>query len=455
LRRLDCEYPHVSSFKSSPSDAQSLVATEIPVGVKPNDITSRIPSWIFPVAHASDGQLSLEALELLHHYKTSTWQSFAIRGDATTYTLHRERVPQLSVSHSYLLYALLSTAASHINSLQPSKQREQQALVYRHKTFQSYSKELQNITSDNYETIIVTGTFLLALIPWPEKDAGDEEQLEWINSLLKLGEGLRILASLRWAQGIEKLSIYPLVCRELRTLPPPPLIITPDKIPLQTLAGPLGTTPDHPNPAPTYGLPYAIPFAGFVFLPPALMSLLEHIIHPPDSGPPDFDANALVPVFHVLSPIFLSLYYYHLNPDFNVRVFVFTSFLMPDFLALVKAREPRALTLIAWFSALGALVPTGWWIDTRMSDLVRALGRMIRQHGDVRIIEAFRGAEDVVEVLHGEGREKAAQNIFEGWDGVDWEEGPRKAQEWEANLLVGFVDDIGFKGLDLDVNIPA
>lgn len=184
----------------------------------------------------------------------------------------------MSVSHSYLLYALLSISASHRNALQPSKYLEDRALVYRQKTYQAYTKELQNITADNYETILITATFLLALIPPPGPDATDQEQLDWLFSLLKLSEGLRILVSLRWSQGIEKMSVYPLVCRELRVLPPPP-IIAPHNPALQTRAGPLGTTPDHPNPAATYDLPYVLPFAGAVFLPPPLIALLETIMH--------------------------------------------------------------------------------------------------------------------------------------------------------------------------------
>jgi hypothetical protein len=175
--------------------------------------------------------------------------------------MHRDGVPQLSISNSYLLYVLLSISASHLNSLHPSKTLADKALVYRLKTYQTYTKELQDIRSDNYESILVTGCYLLALIPPPGHDAEDEEHLNFINTLLKLSEGLRILVSLRWARGIEKLSVYPLICRELRTLPPPPVIIKPD---LTTRAGPLGTTPDHPNPAPTYASdsPHIIPFGG-------------------------------------------------------------------------------------------------------------------------------------------------------------------------------------------------
>jgi hypothetical protein len=471
LRRLNCEYLQESSTSPSPStnvltslETLPLIASEPPNEGNFNDTTWQIPNWVYPAADVITGQLSLEDSELLWHYKTSTWQTFAVRGDTTTLMLHKERVPQLSISHSYLLYALLSVAASHRNVLQPSKQLEEKALIYRQKTFQAYTKELQNITSDNYETILMTATFLLALIPLPPPTAEDEEHLDWMFSLLKLSEGLRILVSLRWAQGIEKLSIYPLVCRELRTLPPPPDISVPDKPILQTRAGPLGTTPAHPNPASTYDLPYVLPFAGFVFLPPPLLALLETIIHPPETGPLDLNSNILAPVFHVLSPIFLSLYYYHLNPDFFVRIFVFTSFLMPEFLALVKEREPRALVLMAWFFALANLVPHGWWVGMRVRFVVKALGRAVRARGDGRVIEALEGAERLIAIYENEGKEKAAESIFECWEGVDWDDEPRRAEEWELGLLVdmgltdgttdglidGLTDGFGFSGLDLN-----
>lgn len=174
-------------------------------------------------------------------------------------------------------------------------------------------------------------------------------------------------------------------------------------------------------------------------------------MYPPDTGRLDMDGNILIPVFHIFSPVFLSLYYYHLNPDFNVRIFVFTSFLMPDFLTLVKAKEPRALVLMAWFFALSDLIPHGWWIGTRVRMVVGALGRTIRKSGDGRVLEALKGAERIIEVYESEGRDKAAERVFEEWGGVDWDEGPKKAQEWEEGLANMTADGIDFGGLDLDI----
>lgn len=366
-------------------------------------------------------------------------------------------MPQLGITQPYLLSALLSLAASDRNSLQPSRHFEDQALIYRQKTFQSYIKELQNITSENYETILLTATFLLGLVPLPSIDASDDSYLDWLYTLLKISEGLRILAGLRWSQGIEKLSIFPLLARELRNLPPPPIVAS-----LHTREGPLGSTPNHPNPPSTYKMLGAMPGASAVFLPPPLMALLESIMHPPDNGPIDLHHNTLYPVFHALSPMFLSLYYHHLSPDFNVRGFAFPSFLMPDFLALVKARESRALVLVAWWFALVCLVPKGWWIGACVG-VVGALARTIRERGDAHIVEALEGAERTVNVLMAAGVDRAAESIFEEWDGVSWDDGPKRTEAWEGGLLVDLSDEINFGGLDLDLdlnldlslNIPA
>ncbi|KAF2997137.1 hypothetical protein E8E13_004978 [Curvularia kusanoi] len=350
-------------------------------------------------------------------------------------SVHSESIPRLSLSHPHLLYAVLSVAASHNNALTPSKTAEQAALVCRQRTFAEYSKALQNITAENYEAVLVTGMLLLHLIPTPASETATcDEYLSWMDSFLKMSEGLRVLASLRWAAGIEKLSVYPLVCRELRTLPPPPIFHRSDDRNLHTRVAAVGTTPDYPNPPSTYYMQHSE--ASPVFLPPCLMNLLASLDNTKsDSGPIDLHANTLYPVLHAFSPIFLSLYYYHLDPDFFVRVFVFCSFLMPDFLLLVKAREPRALMLFAWWFALAGLAPRGWWVGRAVEKVVEAAGTIIMTEGDEITKEAFRGVGRIMDIVHSKGSQAAARSIFDGWENVHWDDGPRNAGAWEESLL--------------------
>lgn len=410
--------------------------------------------WLPPPSDSCIGNLTFEEHDLLQHYRGWVWQTFTVRNNSLVHDTLRDYVPQLSLTQPHLIYALLSLAASHKDKLQASPQSNAQALYYRQKTFRSYNSALQSITSSNYEAILTTSALLLGLVPQPSPSSPDDEQLDWLSSLLKMSEGLRILASLRWAQGIERLPIYPLICRELVTLPPPPLIDVDVDAPI----GPLGTTPDNPNPAPTYK--FRQPSSTRLFLPPCLMAILRSLISPPPPPPHlssntsndiqlDLHAGHLKPVFHALSPIFLSLYYYHLNPDFCVRVLVFTSFLMPDFLHLVRAHEPRALVLIAWWLALASLINTGWWIGGKTKFIVHAVARTIRnpsnnsedyywrqvsiEGSSTYLVEmALRRVERIVDLLETQdGKEEGAKSVFEDWEGVEWEDGPRLAREWE------------------------
>ncbi|KAF1355829.1 hypothetical protein EJ07DRAFT_131062, partial [Lizonia empirigonia] len=446
LRKMSCEYVQDSKSASpvpnvTPSNGNSPFTLE-----NSDDTSTPIPPWLIPAIQTASGSMSGLDVELLHHYKMFTWRTLAVRDDSIVVLLHKDTIPQLSLSQPHLLYALLGLAASHSNTLVPCKQVEDQALVYRQQTFAEYSKALQNITTENYESVLITGMLLLSLIPPPEQSVVDDNAyLAWMNTFLKMSEGLRILASLRWAAGIEKLSIYPLICRELRTIPPPPVFHNSDTRHLHTRVGAVGTTPDHPNPPSTYYLLHS--GASPVFLPPSLMDLLTSLGNAElDSGPIDLHGNTLYPVLHALSPIFLSLYYYHLNPDFFVRVFVFCSFFMPDFLLLVKHREPRALLLIAWWFALAGLAPRGWWVGQAVERVVKAVGGVVTEKGDRETKRAFEGAERIVSVLGQEGSQAAASSIFDDWTGVDWNEGPRKAEEWDTGLVADWST-----GLDFDM----
>ena len=397
-----------------------------------------------PAVQAASGPMSGLDLELLHRYSNSTWQTLTVRDDDAVTLVHRNAIPQLSLSHPYLLYAILSITAAHSNTLTPSKRVEEQALYYRQRTFAEYSKALGQVTAENYESVLVTGMLLLSLIPTPETETVDgDAHLKWMDTFLKMSEGLRILASLRWAVGIEKLSIYPLICRELRTLPPPPVFSVADNRHLHTRIGPVGTTPEHPNPPSTYYMQHTE--ASPVFLPPPLMELLVSLSDAESgSGLIDMHANTLYPVLHALSPIFLSLYYYHLNPDFFVRIFVFCSFLMPDFLLLVRNREPRALVLIAWWFALAGLAPRGWWVGQSVEKVVAAVGQIVTERGDRVTQKAFEGVDKIVRLLETEGSQAAAKSVFDHWTDIDWDEGPKKAEEWEASLLTGWSADLDF-----------
>ena len=400
-----------------------------------NDKSDPFPGWIIPAANTSIGQFTRIDYRLLDYYKTYTWRTFALRGEGLLDSLHRDTIPQLSITYPFLLYAILGMAAAHNNFLSPSKELQNQALIYRQKTFNAYRNALSNITNDNYEAILVTGLYLAALIPRPQEFGEEtEECLSWMFSVLKLNEGLRILAGLQWNSGIEKLSVYPMLRRELHSLPPPPIVSSPDGTPaIPTPAGPIGGTPDYPNPLGTYDTFKVLTnMENTLFLPPCHMSLLVTLLDRPRGGQFDYDGEALKPALHALSSIFTSLYYYHLNQDFYVRVFSFTTFLMPNFMLLVKNREPRAFALLSWRFALASLVPQGWWAGGNLRKVVVAIGTVVLAKGDVLAIRIYHKAMKILHILETRGREQAAMSVFDDWEGVNWADGPKKSEEWRA-----------------------
>jgi hypothetical protein len=397
---------------------------------------SRMSGWLVPAAQSSIGELTAQDMELLHHFKATTWRTLTARDEAAVVAVHKDAVPRLSMAHPHLLYVLLSIAASHHNTLHPSKAMEKQALVYRQKTFAAYSQALQNVTAENYEAVVITSLYLLRLIPPPD-DQSPDSALEWIDALLRLSEGTRILAGSRWSNGIEKLSVYALLCRELRTLPPPPVVSSLDSLLLFAPAARLGTTPVHPNPPSMYYLELSDPSP--VFLPPSLTALLAWLSGSSRDASSREHCDALVPVFHVFGPIFLSLYYYHLNPDLFVRLHAFCSFLMPEFLELVKRRDPTALVLIAWWYSLAGLAPMGWWLGDSVRKVVQAIGYVVRQGDNELAKKAFEGSERIMRLFETQGREAAAKSVFENWSGINWGEGPQRAEEWEYELMAGLV----------------
>jgi hypothetical protein len=129
---------------------------------------------------------------------------------------------------------------------------------------------------------------------------------------------------------------------------------------------------------------------------------------------------------------------------------------MPDFLLLVKAREPRALVLFAWWFALAGLVPRGWWVGKAVENTVKAVGIIVMNEGDEMTKKAFKSVESILDVFDREGSEAAARSVFDDWENVDWDDGPERARAWETSLLTDWGIDLGpdYQSL-LDESLPG
>ncbi|PVI01487.1 hypothetical protein DM02DRAFT_671272 [Periconia macrospinosa] len=477
LRKIQCVYPTEQEKQHSRESTLSQEPwggdyTELPL------ISSNSQSLLVPAGHTSSGQLSSIEFELMHHYKTLVWPTLSSRVDESIQYLNRDWAPIKSIKTDYILYSLLSISASHLSLMKSDSQLKTAALQYRHRAISSYTKALNNITSDNYETLLMTSLYMMGMVPPPEQPCKDDAYMEWMNSLFNMMQGLRVLAGLKWIAGIEKLEVYPIFRREVKLLPsPPPLksvrtdpkfwsvpiranppstyMEMPDTIPSvphktsTTSSGRdmsdlpfkpaelmrAGSSPHAPqawkNP-PSWQLPFP------AFLPPPLMMILERIIEPPKNEKKmDLHAPVLLPSIHALSPIFLSLYYYRLQSDLYTRITVFPTVLPPPFFDLVARKEPRALIIAGWWFSLTRLSPNTWWLDKTIPRVLQAISNEIMRSNDSGYMAAMEGAFRISREIdigpRGKtGRERAAKTIFEGWDGVFWED--HSGGEGEAQI---------------------
>lgn len=461
------------------------------------------PVWLMPVVTTSSGQLIPTELKYLHHYATSVWKSMSLQQSSQITFINRDWVPRSCIASEHMLYSILSISAGHLHAHSPHKTSEDQtlSLFYRQRAFSSYNKQLANITSENYESLLITSMWMMVMVPPPTLPCTDDASLTWASSLFTMMQGLRILASLRWASGIERLTIYPLFRRELKKLPPPPMLTplpawffytstrqdaewrhpnspndtysddssppppvsasrspsTPATPPPQSAGVNIDTShlPTRPQtlmtasqsphaPASWKAKPDTYSPSAPAFLPPPLLALLHTLVKPSFSGPMDLHRPILIPVLHALSPIFLSLYYYRLSPDFHVRIFVLPTFLTPEFLALTRAREPRALVLVGWWFALLALLPGAnkWFAGESIARVLQGVSNAVLRTGDKVLMDAMEGAYRIVKVEKVEGKEAAARTIFERWEGVHWEEGPGREEEWRRESEVRIEADV-------------
>ncbi|KAL5401298.1 hypothetical protein PMIN06_004814 [Paraphaeosphaeria minitans] len=486
VRKLACVYPTEAQKEQDTSSSDTSLDREYDLLDFNEPVDTSM--WLTPAATTSSGQLNATELEYLHHYTTSVWKSMSLQQNDNVAFINRDWVPRSCIASEHMLYSILSISAGHLHARSLSKTSSDQtlSLVYRQRAFSSYNKQLANITSENYESLLITSMWMMVMVPPPTLPCSDEACLTWASSLFTMMQGLRILASLRWASGIERLTIYPLFRRELKKLPPPPMLMplpawflytgtrqaaewrfpnspnddysdseaTPppprsspspspppptsagvhmDTSRLPTRPQSLMTASESPHaPASWKAKPDTYSASAPAFLPPALLALLHILVDPSHAGPIDLHRPILIPVLHALSPIFLSLYYYRLSPDLHIRIFVLPTFLTPEFLALARTREPRALVLLGWWFALLSLLPkqNKWFAEDSVARVLQAVSNAIMRTGDGVLVDAMEGAYRIVKVERERGKEAAARTIFAGWEGVNWEEGPGREEEW-------------------------
>lgn len=95
------------------------------------------------------------------------------------------------------------------------------------------------------------------------------------------------------------------------------------------------------------------------------------------------ETNALYWPLRMLSPLLATSI--SESRDYVARATNFMGRLLPEYLALLQEREPRALLLLAyWLAVLGPVKE--WWIERRARAECRAICMFLERYGDARVV---------------------------------------------------------------------
>lgn len=93
---------------------------------------------------------------------------------------------------------------------------------------------------------------------------------------------------------------------------------------------------------------------------------------------------------------------------------------MPEFHALVRVKEPRALVIMGWWFAFLRLLPNIWWVKDVIPRVLQSCSNVVIRSNSKILMDAVEGAFKVVRLSDTGGKEAAAKSIFNGWKGVYW-----------------------------------
>jgi hypothetical protein len=93
--------------------------------------------------------------------------------------IHRDWVPKTAISSNFLLYTILSVSASDKAKSTRNQDTEVLAITYRQKAFGAYAQALNNISSKNYESLLLTSVYIMALVTPIELPCSDVECFQW------------------------------------------------------------------------------------------------------------------------------------------------------------------------------------------------------------------------------------------------------------------------------------
>ena len=266
------------------------------------------------------GSLSPLDLRLMHHWSIAATSNMAV-GDGAL-TILRLVVPQLAFENEFLLNAILGISCLHLQQVVPTPALIQaQTNRYRAETLRGFRDVLMQFTAEpartaKYEAALIMSVLLVLL--YAKGCDFDEDEIAVLQWLV-LYQGLGAIIAMRpKPQYFSGLAVEPFFRRQLKDLRSQPLV------------------------------------------PRILLNMLQEVT-PFDS---DFDKlQDYCTVLDSIGLLYATLSEDGLSDNLSLRVITWPSYATLGFTDSVKAKQPRALIILAYYLVFLKLVRTIWWVE--------------------------------------------------------------------------------------------
>ncbi|KAM5382803.1 hypothetical protein ACJZ2D_002194 [Fusarium nematophilum] len=330
LRKVDCVYPSPPASSTMPNNAPpsspspSTTTSSTPL-IAPSPDTLSISSYddtteevgtlvaqpLFRPGHINDVDM-----KLLWFYTTTTSSSFSI--DEGRYNpvsdILKTRMVQVAFETPFLMDSLFALASLHMQSLQqecdPSR-----ALFYRARSFEGYRRAVEEARPETYPALIANSLLLTALSSQNFRD--DDTRELYIIDWMIVWRGIGLMIDLMGVERLFDSGLYALFSRPAIDL-------------------------DKASSA----------------IPSNLLFMVSSI------KPDEQDYIDVETYYETLK--YLGSLYFNLREGFSpvmiLRIIVWFTFIPRHFIQLARERRPRALIILAYYSAFLKLTEEVWWV---------------------------------------------------------------------------------------------
>ena len=136
------------------------------------------PNNSLPLAPPSSLALNMAHLELLHHFIAVTSEGLGV--ETISNQAWKLTIPQIALSHDFLMHSILAVAALHIAHLRPEQQKSywEQATVHQDRALELQQEAMANPSQDNAHALFSSSLLLIYFAFASRKASGSQESGE-------------------------------------------------------------------------------------------------------------------------------------------------------------------------------------------------------------------------------------------------------------------------------------